>query len=310
MLPAPDLADSYDSIVVGGGPAGTSAALNLVRLRRSVLVVDAGDSRALRIPRSHNYPGFPGGVAGSELLSAMRLQAADYPVRFLHGEVTGIDRSGDGFRVRWSGGSAHARTVLIATGASDIEPRMPHLAEAVRDGALRYCPVCDGYEVIDQRVGVLVDGASGLHEALYLRQFTPNLTVFPAHEGVTIDEGDRSQLRDAGIVWQPQAVTALRLHDAHIDVSLGTDIHRKVERFDSVYCALGIHVHSALAKALGAECDAEGYLVKDAHQRTSVRGLFAAGDVAAGLNQISVATGSASIAASAMHLAMGGAHRD
>jgi thioredoxin reductase (NADPH) len=240
----------------------------------------------------------------------MRLQAADYPVRFLRAEVTAIERTGDGFEVRWSGAKAHARTVLIATGASDIEPRMPHLAEAVREGALRYCPVCDGYEVIDQRVGVLIDGASGLHEALYLRQFTPTLTVFPAHADVTITEGDRSQLRDAGIVWQSHAVTALRLHDAHIDVSFGDAAGGRVERFDSVYCALGIRVHSTLAKALGAECDADGYLIKDAHQRTTVEGLYAAGDVATGLNQISVATGSASIAASAMHLAMGGAHRD
>jgi thioredoxin reductase (NADPH) len=296
----PPADESWDVVVIGGGPAGLVAATYLARFRRSVLLVDADRSRVGKIPRSHNYPGVADGVAGSDLLAALRLQASKYPIRTETGTVERLARGSEGFQLFWAGRTVGAPTVLLATGASDVEPAMPHLSEALRDGALRYCPVCDGYEVIGQAVGVIADGPKGVDEALYLRNFTERLTLFFVSGQTTLDEGDRRRLRDAGIGCVLEPIRSLRLWNRRVTI-----VHGEAETVcDSVYCALGMRVHSDLAIQLGTEVDEAGYLMTDKHQRTSVPGLYAAGDVASGLNQIAVAVGEAAIAAAAIHQAL------
>lgn len=289
-----------DALVIGGGPGGLTGALYLARFRRRVLVVDDGASRAARIPHSRNYPGFVDGIAGAELVAAMRAQAARHGARFAHGRVESLEPTPAGFVARWPGGSAHAPLALLATGASDVEPALPHLAEAVREGALRYCPVCDGYEAIGRRVGVVADAAGDWHEAVYLRHFSDHVTLFPVSAEVRFSPEQRRRLADAGVALAAPAEALRRAAGGGVTVRAGgRDTH-----CDALYCALGLKVHSQLALALGALHDDDGSIVVDAHHRTSVEGLWAAGDVAKGLNQIAVATGGAAIAASAMHLAL------
>jgi thioredoxin reductase (NADPH) len=290
-------ASRYDALVVGGGPAGLTAAIYLARFRRRVLVIDHGRSRAASIPRSHNVPGYPQGVIGGELVAAMRVQAERYGARFATGRVHGLAIDQDGFSVRYGRRRARARAVILATGASDVPPKMPHLAEALRTGALRYCPVCDGYEVIDRRVGIVADSADDIEEALYLRHFTPHLTLFRAGPPLAPDARGRSRLAQAGVTLVDEPIDSIRLWRGRVTVRHGTG----ETQCDALYSALGLQVHSELGIALGARADREGYLLTDRHQRTSVEGLYAAGDVARGLNQISVATGGGAIAASAMH---------
>ncbi|ANQ83539.1 putative thioredoxin-disulfide reductase [Azoarcus olearius] len=294
------MSQDFDALVIGGGPAGLTGALYLARFRRRVRLVDDGCSRATRIPRSHNMPGYPDGVRGGELVAAIRLQATRYGVDFASGRVTALEREGTRFSARLADGSTtHARAVLLATGVTDVEPPMPYLAEAVRSGALRYCPVCDGYEVSGQTVGVLADGDAGAREALYLRGFTARLHVFPLSDTVEISARERQRLRDADIMLAEHAVASLRLADGGVVVRHGDD----ETRCDSVYSALGTRIQADLAP--DAERDEQGYLLTDRHHMTSIEGLYAAGDVVQGLNQISVATGGAAIAAAAIHRALG-----
>jgi thioredoxin reductase (NADPH) len=289
-----------DALVVGGGPAGLAAALYLARFRRRVLLVDNGHSRVATIPRTHNYPGFVEGVAGDALLSTMRRQAAHHGVQFASGLVESLSVAGEVFRAEWRGGDAAARKVLLASGVSDVPPAMPHLAQALQEGALRYCPVCDGFEVIGCDVGVLVDHGSDVGEALYLRHFTDRLTLFPVHDGVHFDAHQRSQLDDAGVMIAADTVSAIRLQgDGRISVRHGAN----ETVLDSLYAALGMRVHSGLATRLGAQHH-DGYLLTDHHQQTTVPGLYAAGDVVKGLNQITVGVGEAAVAASAIHLSL------
>src|SRR5690606_13840086 len=103
------------------------------------------------------------------------------------------------------------------TGVSDVEPDLPHLVEAVRTGALRYCPVCDGYEIIDKAVGVLAASEAGIREALYLRNFTARLHVFRTSHDFRIEEHS-DRLAEAGIRWAPEPVDSLRLWDAEVRV--------------------------------------------------------------------------------------------
>lgn len=295
-----------DAIVVGGGPAGLTAALYLARFRRSVVLIDAGQGRIAKIPRSHNYPGFVDGIPGGTLLDTLRRQLRRYPVRVVHAAVERVERierlgEATGFRVEWPGGQATGRQLLLATGVTDIAPAMPHVREALETGALRYCPVCDAYEAIGCAVGVYADGPAGVGEAVYLRHFSGDITLFVEEGDAALSDDDRRRLTRAGIRWSRAPVDSIRREGARVVVQHGTE--RSV--CDTLYCALGLQVHSGLAQALGAALDDTGYVEVDAHHATSVPGLYAAGDVAQGLNQIAVAAGGAAIAASAMHRALG-----
>lgn len=298
----PPRARPWDAAVIGGGPAGLTGATYLARFRREVVLVDSGHSRALGIPRSHNYPGFPDGVPGDALLRAMREQASRHGVEFVPARVAQLERADTDFILQLDDGwQMRARSVLLASGAADVWPDLPEAAQALREGVLRFCPVCDGYEASDRPVGVLTHGSAGVGEALYLRHFSARVTLFLCDPTVVLAPEDYARLRDAGVRLAQAHPQAFDLVDGGVQVHCGD----QRERFDALYCAFGLNVHSRLATALGAACDASGYLRVDDHQQTSVPSLYAAGDVASGLNQISVATGGAAIAASAMHLRLG-----
>src|SRR5690348_5407250 len=127
--------DDLDTLVIGAGPAGLTAAIYLARFWRRLLVVDAGESRAEWVPRSHNHAGFPDGIEGPELLRRMRTQAERYGVRIVRGCIETLARTEDGdFTATWAAGAVQARTVLIATGVVDTPPGFPDARAAVQQG--------------------------------------------------------------------------------------------------------------------------------------------------------------------------------
>ena len=133
-----------DCLVIGGGPAGLTAAIYLCRFRRSVAVVDSGFSRASLIPETHNYPGFAGGISGTDLLLHFREQALRYGAQIDRGTVTGLEAANDGLRARLVDRSITARKVVMATGIIDEKPALPSLPEFIYRGGVRFCPICDG----------------------------------------------------------------------------------------------------------------------------------------------------------------------
>jgi thioredoxin reductase (NADPH) len=290
-----DVDEISDCLIVGGGPAGLTAAIYLARYHLRVRVVDAGSGRAVSIPCTRNHAGFPEGVAGKELVDRMRRQALRFGAEIRQGEVTSVAAFGPGFSVETDVGSFGAEAILLATGATNRDPRMPPAlsAAALAAGRLRYCPVCDGFEVTDQIVAVIGSGPRGAKEALFLRSYTQNVTLIsdgPSHE---LGEAERADLAEGGIeVLDGPAVDFELEMDG---LSVATAKGRR--SFASAYAALGSDINSALGKALGAEVTDEGCIKVDAHQRTSVQGLYAAGDVVVGLDQISHAMGEAGVAA-------------
>jgi thioredoxin reductase (NADPH) len=291
----------YDCAVIGAGPAGLTAALYLARFRRSVVVFDGGPSRAQWIPESHNCPGFPGGISGDRLLERLRAQLSGYDVRICAKRVENLKGHEGGFRLADADGNAVvARTVLLATGIIDTLPHADWVETAIRAGALRLCPVCDGFEASDQRIAVYGSGESALNHAEFLRTYSADVALVCA-DGQPLDgaQSDRAAALGVRVIAQSGD---LRFdgHRCSFGMTDGT-----LEAFDSVYVFLGCHAQSALAKTIGAESDEHGALRVGRDQKTTIEGLYAAGDVVSALDQISVAVGHSGVAATAIHKALG-----
>ncbi|MAW98825.1 MAG: thioredoxin reductase [Sphingomonas sp.] len=285
-----------DCIIIGAGPAGLTAAIYLARFHLSIRLFDCGSSRAALIPRTHNHAGFPGGITGTELLARMRRQAADFGAERIEGEVGRIVPLEDGdFTVHLDAEEYRARSVLLATGVVNHRPPMPDALhdEALRRGLLRYCPVCDGYEVTDKRVGVVGTGDHGMREALFVRGFTGDVTLIAPAGDHALSDACIAELDSAGIARVAGPCSGWRIEGERI--VLDTAAGRMT--FDSIYPALGSTIRSQLAVAAGARASEQGCLEVDSHQRTSIPGLYAAGDVVLGLDQISHAMGEAGVAA-------------
>jgi thioredoxin reductase (NADPH) len=283
-----------DCIIIGAGPAGLTAAIYLARFHLRIRLFDCGSSRAALIPCTHNHAGYPDGISGKDLLARMLAQAEKYGAVRELAEVTGLRPAETGFIARVGETDYPARAILLATGVVNHRPKMDDAlhAEALQRGLLRYCPICDGYEVTDKSVGVIGTGDHGSKEALFLRGYSRDVTLI-APENHDLPDEWAGELEAAGIarVEGPCGNYAIENGRIAVDTAEGR------LSFDSIYPALGSRIRSGLAIQAGARAAEDGCLEVDDHQRTSVPGLFAAGDVAKGLDQISHAMGEAGVAA-------------
>ena len=284
-----------DCLVIGGGPAGLTAAIYLARFHLSVVVVDEGKSRAALIPKTRNHAGYPAGIAGTELVARMREQAELYGARIAPGRIEKLSLEAGIFTADLTGCRLEARAVLLATG---VVNRRPDMSDALHDqalaiGALRYCPVCDGFEVTDRALGVIGSGERGTNEALFLRSYSKQVTLIAPDGRHDLAKEQRQKLWDAAVEVIDGPVNAFELDDGRMALRVGGTRYM----FDSIYPALGSEIRSGLAASVGAAATEEGCLTVDSHQRTSVSGLYAAGDVVLGLDQISHAMGEGGVAA-------------
>jgi thioredoxin reductase (NADPH) len=288
-----------DCLVIGGGPAGLTAAIYLARFRREPLVIESGASRAAWIPRSRNHPGFPRGVSGKLLLARMRRQAETYGARIVAGQVDELVQDGEGFRLVADGVPRWARKVILATGVVDNEPSIPGVEAGMVRGLLRVCPICDGYEVIGQTVAVIGDDAHSAAEAVFLTTYRDAVTLVHVGAARDLDEAARRKLAAAQVELIETPLESVVLDCGRLSaLCFGPDGPR---RFDSVYSALGVTPRNDLAIRAGARLDDNGRLLVSEQQETSVPGLYAAGDLVRGLNQISTAEGEGAIAATDVH---------
>jgi thioredoxin reductase (NADPH) len=286
-----------DCLLIGGGPAGLTAAIYLARFRLDILVVDEGKSRAGWIPCTRNLPGFPDGIDGMELLERMRAQAQKYGAKIETEFVTKLERDERNglFTATWGSGCVTARTVLLATGVTNRRPPMDEALhkEALAKGLVRYCPICDGYEVTDKKVGVIGSDSHGVAEALFMRSYTADVTLIAPDKAMHLKSEDLRKLKEAQIDCVDGPAQAVAFSNEFIVVDTAEGHYT----FDSIYPALGSDTHTQLAEMAGAELSADHCIRVDSHQRTSVPGLYAAGDVVIGLDQISHAMGDGGVAA-------------
>jgi thioredoxin reductase (NADPH) len=293
------MSETCDAAVIGAGPAGLTAAIYLARFRRKVIVIDRGGSRARLIPTSHNHAGFPEGIHGEDLLERMRTQAERYGAEMRSGDVTGLEQRGGNWELSGAGWRLGARAVILATGVDnrglDMDP--DEHRTALDAGQLRYCPICDGFEASDKRIAVIGAETHGVAEALFLRTYSDQVVLYTFVEN-ELHERDRANLAAAGVSWDPRPVVRYVFGGPEVTLHFADGT---TSAADTLYPALGSEPNTALFRKLGLRGDGEGCAVTDTHQRLGLTGLYAAGDVVAGLDQISVAMGHAAIAATTLH---------
>ena len=274
-----------DVLIIGAGPAGLTAATYLGRFLRRVRVADGGEPRACWIPMSHNMPGFPAGIGGDDILKRMREQALEYGADIRPGRVERLMRDEDAFVAVIDGERISARAVLLATGVIDHHPDLPGVERAVQRSLVRICPICDAYEATDKAVAILGDSDKGAREAAFMRTYSDRVTLIHIGPADALTKAD--ELARLGVEVIATPLETVQLEQDRV-TALGWG--GRTRAFDLIYSALGTSPNAELAQGLGAHVAGDGRLEVDLHQTTSVAGLYAAGDVVRGLNQIAVAT--------------------
>jgi thioredoxin reductase len=279
----------YDVAIVGGGPAGLSAALILGRSRRSVVVVDAGRPRNAPAAAVHGFL-TRDGTPPRDLLAAARAEVAAYGVRLVDGEVTGA-AAGDGrFALTLAGGgqTLTARRLLVAGGLVDELPDIPGVRELWGDQVI-HCPYCHGWEARDKPIGIVASGPMATHQALLFRQLSDDVVMFAHTHPPTAEQRADLAARDIRVI--EGEVAALEVADGSLTgvrLAAGETVAREV-----VTVAPRFVARTALLESLGVEAtDHAGVGIRvaaDPTGRTEVPGVWVAGNVTDHSAQVIVA---------------------
>ena len=286
----------HDVIVIGGSYAGMAAALQLVRARRSVLVIDAGERRNRFASHSHGFLG-QDGVPPGEIAANARRQLEAYPtLSWLEGRAEAVTGQVDEFTVTTTDGLSHqGRRILVATGVADQLPAVEGLAE--RWGkAVFHCPYCHGYELGQGRIGVVATGPMSVHQAELLTDWG-DVTLL-VNGAVELSQEARSTLERRAVTIEEAPIGRI---EGTADVVTADG---RLLRFAGLFTATRTSPSSSLAEAIGCVLEETpmGVQVRtDSENKTSVTGIFACGDVARAPHSVSLAVGSGAMAGAQVH---------
>ena len=292
----------YDAMVVGGSFAGLSAAMQLTRTRRKVLLIDAARPRNRFAEASHGFRG-QDGEAPSEIRRPALQQLARYPnFTLLEGEAQSAERSLGGFTVEMAGGRfVEAQVLVLALGVTDTLPSIPGLAERWGRTVL-HCPYCHGYEIGGREIGILASSPLAAHQGGLLPDWGPT-TMF-VEPGVAFDEELQAMLVARGVTIETERVVeligegrgleAVRLADGRI-----VEVH-------ALFAQSQVSIASPLASQLGLELEEgpQGFHIKVQMGCTSMAGVFAAGDAASPMHNATLASASGVMAGISAHRAL------
>ncbi len=296
----------YDVLVVGGGAAGLNGALMLARSRRSVLVVDAGTPRNAPAKGVHGFLSRDG-IPPRELLAVGRSEIRSYGAHVVDGEVTGAVRDGDDFSVSLADGrTVLARRLLVTTGLTDELADIPGLREHW-GGDVVHCPFCHGWEVRDTAIGVLATGPMAAHQALLFRQLSDDVVLF--EHTATLTDDDREQLAAIGVRIIAGPVAALetdsgsgrlvgvRLTDGTVVARTTVATASRMVARGAVLANLGLTpVPHPMGAAIGE------YIPSEPMGRTSVPGVFVAGNITDLQAQVGAAAAAGALTGAMMHM--------
>ena len=294
------MSTAFDVGIVGGGPAGLSASIFLARYLHSVVLVDSGDPRNWETRGVNAYLGLPG-VKPAELRARGRDEARKYGVRFVDDCVDeAVRATDDEFRlITHSGDAFSVSRVLLAIGLKDVWPEIPGLERAY--GATAHvCPDCDGYEARDRKTVVIGRGRKAVGMALNLSTWTRDIVICTNGLQPALDEPEYCRKLDAlNVPVLTDRVKRIRVHDRsvlYLELENGMELDA-----EKIFFAIGQYPADDLGAQLGCERDAGGHIVVDKHYHTSVRNVFAAGDIVPGSQLAIAAAADGAIAALAIH---------
>jgi thioredoxin reductase len=289
--------NAYDVVIIGGGAAGLSAALVLSRARRRVLVVDAGSPRNAPAAHLHGYLSRDG-MSPRDLLDVGREEVRSYGGTVSVGTVKDLVRCGDGgFQVLLADGErVSARRLLVATGLRDELPNIPGLADRWARDVL-HCPYCHGWEVRDQRLGVVWNGPDTVRYAQIIRQWSHDVVLFAPSETLTPDQYSQLAARAIGIV--EGTVSAVLVNNDQL-TGVQMDDGQVIPR-DALFVPPRFVPNNNLLIGLGCDLDERGWVVTGANGATSVAGVWVAGNLANPRAQVITAAGEGSAAAIAIN---------
>lgn len=291
--------ESYEVIVVGGGPAGLTTALYTTRLNHDTALVDRGGGRAAMMADTHNVIGIPEEVSGNEFLQTAMEQLEGYGTDIHREMVTEIERVGTEsprFEVSTTDGTLFADSVVLATGFTDGRPEPP-LPRTGR--GLHYCLHCDGYMFRGERAYVMGHDDSAAHVAMILLNFAESVDLLTRGEEPT---------------WSEETDRLLRAHPVEIIECEITEMFKdgewlggfefengEVREYKGGFGMYGSEYNNGLASDLGCELNEDGTVAVDEDGKTSVEGVYAVGDLTPGNNQIPIAMGKGAKAGISIH---------
>jgi thioredoxin reductase (NADPH) len=303
LHPAPDMTEQhYDVAVVGGGPAGLCAALWLARYLHKVVVVDSGDPRNWETRGINGYLGYQG-ITSPELRELGRAECAKFGVDFVSGIVDrAIDEPGELFAIEMRDGTAiEARRILLAIGIKDFWPDIPGLDRCYGE-TIHVCPDCDGYETRDRKTVVVGKGRKAVGMALALTTWTRQIVICTNGEKPEISQILLDKLKALNIpVLEAPIKCVVSKSKEIIGIDLEGGMSLDCER---LYFAIGQYPADDLGAQLGCKRDELGRLVIDERNHTSVKNVYAAGDIAPGPQLAIVAAASGAVAAIAIHASL------
>jgi len=276
----------YEVIIIGGSYAGLSAGMALGRASRNVLIIDAGEPCNRQTPHSHNFL-TQDGETPAAILAKAKQQVMQYPtISFLNAKATGGIKTTTGFEISISDNQAFtAKKLLFAAGIKDIMPAIDGFAQCWGISVI-HCPYCHGYEVKNMKTAILANGDAAYHYAFLLTQWTKDLTLF-TNGKPTLTNEQLAKLKEHDIPVIETEIQTLNQSNGQLEsiVLTNGDVHN----FNVMYSRVAFVQHTNIVEQLGCELDENGFIKVAEMQKTTVPGIFAAGDCATMMRSVAVA---------------------
>lgn len=284
---------AYDVVIIGGSYAGLAAGMALGRSIRKVLIIDSGQPCNAQTPHSHNFITHDGS-APAEIAAQAKAQVLQYPtVRFLEDLAIAVSGTDPLFRVETAqNGVFTAKKLLFATGIKDLLPGIPGLASCWGISVI-HCPYCHGYEYRGQRTGILINGNQASEFSMLLRNWTDKLSIF-TNGPSEIPEQERMDILKRGITIDERIVAEV-VHEEGMIKEIGFS-DGSAQELDALYAKIPFIQHCPIPEALGCKLTIAGFIEVDECKRTSVHGVFAAGDNSWGMRSVSSSVGAGNLA--------------
>lgn len=285
--------ETYEVVIVGGSNAGLSAAMALGRAIRKVLIIDSGKPCNIQTPHSHNFL-TQDGVTPAAMAEISRKQVLSYPtVQLVTDQVISVEGLNNDFTVKTANNHIFStKKVLFATGIRDLMPDIPGLAQCWGITVI-HCPYCHGYEVRNQKTGILINGEAALEFARLIHHWTRDLTIF-TNGAASFGDEIRQKIEDMNIMINEKVISEIEHKNGEIQHIVFSD--GNTSPLAALYARLPFRQHCDIPEQLGCEMTEHGFIKINDFKQTSISGIYAAGDNTSMMRAVSAAVAAGGMA--------------